>query len=73
MHRNRLGKSCRLKVAQRTVQDREFIQTLSKLGKSFCSSLDPTIIDNNSRERIFNASDNAEALNLIRAVGIDMS
>ena len=60
--------ACRLQVAARTIENREFIDILSRLGKAFVPYLDHDVINRPDQQEIQQASADDRVLHLIRMV-----
>ena len=68
VNRKVLTSKCRVQVAQETIGDTDFIETISKLAKDLCPFLGDTIVDKLSRQSIINAPNDGQALFLFRQV-----
>ena len=67
-HQSGLGEKCLLQIATATMDSQEFIDVLAKLGRGFCYHLMKDIISPIMQDQIYRASDDADALHLIRVV-----
>ena len=67
---SQLCDNCLLTVGKATIEDTEVVSSLSLSGRSFCTCLTYTVIDQNMQQTISNAQNDAEALLHIRHVSL---
>ena len=57
-----------MEIARATIRSQEFIDILSYAGREFCYYLDTTVISSFKQQEIYRATNDADAMHLIRQV-----